>query len=478
MRGAIVALSIVLALPGAIGAAEPPACTCAAAFDQAVAGIEESYAGFPIKVDARRREPYDRFKAILKADAAGAGPDRCKEVLDTYAAFFQDHHVFILRNSKAGGPAGTAARPWTEAEVRAEIDRNRERLDPLEGLWYGRDGRYGVLHEPGTPAGTFVAVHLDAGGKPASDLAAVLHREARGGYQATWRDGQGQWQNTEASLHRGGALLVFGIRTWGRLAPAAPAVRLNSADPQAPLFARLDAGTLYLSLPSFLGDYRQPLADIIKAYGDEIAKAQGLVIDLRGNVGGDAIYFDLAPYMLTGPIEFIEDNLILASPRNLHILEKFREPLGEKGAIFDPALRRMRENPGKLVPYLDAQTDGPDVFEPGPRRVVLLVDRAVGSAAEAMVLMARQSPRVIVVGENTRGNIDYEQVTMDNVGCGDYTYYEGIPLYTRTRHLPEGALDVVGITPDVPVPDDLVDPLTFAVRLLAAGETPAAGKQP
>jgi len=59
-----------------------------------------------------------------------------------------------------------------------------------------------------------------------------------------------------------------------------------------------------------------------------------------------------------------------------------------------------------------------------------------------------------------------------------YLSLPSFPLYTRTRHLPEGALDVVGITPDVPVPDDLADPLTFAVRLLAAGETPAAGKQP
>jgi len=131
MRGAIVILAVVLAFSGQVQAAEPPAaapkpeCTCAAAFDQVVAGIEESYAGFRIKVDADRRESYDRFKALLKADAAGAGPDRCKEVLDTYAAFLQDHHVFVLRNSKAGGPAGKTVRAWTEAEVRAEIDKNR-----------------------------------------------------------------------------------------------------------------------------------------------------------------------------------------------------------------------------------------------------------------------------------------------------------------------------------------------------------------
>jgi hypothetical protein len=73
---------------------------------------------------------------------------------------------------------------------------------------------------------------------------------------------------------------------------------------------------------------------------------------------------------------------------------------------------------------------------------------------------------VILVGENTRGNIDYQQATLHNTGCGDHDYLLGTPLCTRTRHLPAGGLDVLGITPDVPVPDHLADPLAFAVRLL------------
>ncbi len=106
MRGTIVTLlAVALMLPGGARATEAPqagktaeSCTCAVALDQVVAGIETNYAGFLLKVDADRREAYDRFKAILKADAAGAGPDRCKEVLETYTAFFQDHHVFVLHS--------------------------------------------------------------------------------------------------------------------------------------------------------------------------------------------------------------------------------------------------------------------------------------------------------------------------------------------------------------------------------------------
>ena len=477
MRGtSVTILAAVLtlsSLPEPVRAAEPPeaACTCSAVLDGVVAGVEADYAGFAHKVDAERREAYDRFKDILKKDAAGAGANRCKEVLDTYLAFFQDHHLFVLRSNsnKAGGPGRTAARPWTEAEARAELDRQRERLDPVEGLWYARDARYAVLREAGTPAGTFAAVRLAPGGAPASDLAAVLQRIGHGGYRVTYRDAQGRWQTGEASLHRGGSLLVFGIQSWGRLHPAVKDARLDPADPQAPLFTRLDADTLYLSLPSFLDDYRQPLASLVATRGDEIAKAGGLVIDLRGNVGGSAIYYDLAPYLLTGPVQLSEDSLILASPRNLSFLEQIREPLGEQGAVFDSPLRRMRESPGKLVPYREGQSFTPPVIAPGPRRVVLLVDKAVGSATEALILTAQQSPRVIVVGENTRGNIDYQQATLSEVGCGDQAYYLGTPLYTRTRRLPDGALDVVGITPDVPIPDHLADPLAFAVRLLGNG---------
>jgi hypothetical protein len=478
MRGTILA-ALVLIFAAQARAAEPPAvkaaaaCTCSAAFDRIVEGVETDYAGYQIKVDAKRREAYEGFKSILKADAAGAGADRCKEVLDTFVAFFQDYHIFVLRAGKAGGPGVEATRSWTEREARAEIDRNRERLDPVEGLWYSKNGRYAVLHETGAAPGTFVAVRLAAGEAPSRDLAAVFRRTGQGSYQASFRDAQGRWQATGAALHRGGSLLVFGIEGWGRLDPLDPmnkAARLDPADPEAPLFARLDEKTLYLSLPSFMPDYRQKLDDIIAAQGAEIAKARGLIIDLRGNGGGDAIYYGLSPYLLPdGPVEVWEDNSILASPRNLRYMERFRAPLGDKGKIFDPAIQRMRESPGKLVPYLDRSSEVPPPAAPGPRRVVILTDKGVGSAAEGMLLLVRKSPRVILVGENTRGNIDYQEAVLSDVGCGDHAYLLGVPLYTRSRRLPEGGLDVIGITPDVPIPDHLADPLAFAVRLLAAG---------
>ncbi|HWM90257.1 MAG TPA: S41 family peptidase [Thermoanaerobaculia bacterium] len=232
MRGTIgMILAAVLMLPGLAAGETEQACTCAEAFNHVATGVEASYAGFPLKVDAERREAYDRLKEILRKDAAGARPERCKEVLDTYAAFFQDHHLFVLPRRQGR---------WTGQEGGASVDRD------------------------------------------------------------------------------GGA-------------------------------------------------------------------------------------------------------------------------------------RRYRPPPCR----------------PGPRRVALLIDGGVGSAVEGMLLMARQSPRVVLVGENTRGNIDYQQVTLNTVGCGDHAYYLGTPLYTRTRYLPEGALDGIGIAPDVPVPDHLADPLAFAVRLLA-----------
>lgn len=476
MRGWIVTLLAVASmLPGGARAAEPPpaqSCACAAAFDRVVAIVEADYAGYPLKVDAERREAYDAFKAVLRADAAGAGPDRCVEVLKTYTGFFQDHHVFVLRGGKPDRSEKKTARAWTEPQARAEIERRRNSLDPVEGLWYSRSGRFAVLREDGGPAGTFFAVRLAADGAPSSDLAATLRRDARGRYRIARRDAEGRWQTGEVTLHRDGALLVAGIESWGRLLPEVQGARLDPADPQAPFFTRLDAGILYLSLPSFLGDYRKPLNDIVAARGEEIAKARGLVIDVRGNSGGDAIYFGLAEYLITGPIRFSDDSLIVASESNLHVVEQLREKAGEHGKIYDPAIQRMRENPGKLVPFLESWSEGPATVSPGPRRVAILTDRGVGSAAEALVLQLRQSPRAIVVGENTKGNIDYPSVYLSSVGCGDQAYQLGVPLYAGSRDLPAGGFDGSGIAPDVPVKDSQTDPLAFAVRLIAATTPP------
>src|SRR5690606_4783480 len=100
------------------------------------------------------------------------------------------------------------------------------------------------------------------------------------------------------------------------------------------------------------------------------------------------------------------------SPWTIDSFASMRERFGEHGAWLDEPLERMRANPGQVVPFREGSSDGLPEYPAAPRSVVVLQDRGTGSAAEAFVFHAGQSGKVVTMGEPTRGNIDYMQVSM------------------------------------------------------------------
>ncbi|HEX7029109.1 MAG TPA: hypothetical protein VF254_00785 [Gammaproteobacteria bacterium] len=101
---------------------------------------------------------------------------------------------------------------------------------------------------------------------------------------------------------------------------------------------------------------------IIAEHGDAFSRARRLIMDVRGNAGGNATYFPLADYFLAEEIR------------------------------------------------ISTATD-------------------------------------ILVSES-RGNIDYMQVTMLKFGEGGFSYWFGYPLYVK-RGLPEKSVDDEGYAPDI-----------------------------
>ena len=449
-----------IALAAALAAA-PETCTCAATFDAVVEATEEHYAGYLVKLpDEAARSTYRRFTGLLRADAAGARPGECKRLLDAYTGFFADHHLFVMHRSDYRPAIPDLKGPWDEAAVQRAAAAGPAPAATLEGVWYDGSGKVGIVRDAALPPGRLAAVRLD--GEDRDDVVALLTLR-HGRLRADYLQGDWGWQNAEASLHRDGTLLAFGTRALGR----AGALRLHPDDPQRPILERLADGVEYLSMPSFMPRYRAPLQEILEQHGERLAAARGLVIDVRGNAGGDAIYFPLADHFLANEIRLSEPSSLRASSWTLEYFQGFRERLGERGAWLDPVLEAMRENPGGIVEYRDGSAEGLPEYPARPETVLVLQDGGVGSAAEAFVYHARQSTKVVTLGEPTRGNIDYMQVSMHRLGCGDHGVWFGYPLYFK-RALPEGSIDDEGYPPDVRLPPE-EDWIEFAKRWILDG---------
>lgn len=99
------------------------------------------------------------------------------------------------------------------------------------------------------------------------------------------------------------------------------------------------------------------------------------------------------------------------------------------------------------------------------------------TSAPALVLLAlaRQSRKVKVLGErSTGGLLDYGNSLATPPPSGERRMH--VPT-TRSRRLPAGPLDLVGIMPDIRLRKGEPDPVEFARRYLkSAPAAPAPGK--
>lgn len=75
-----------------------------------------------------------------------------------------------------------------------------------------------------------------------------------------------------------------------------------------------------------------------------------------------------------------------------------------------------------------------------------MIDKRVGSAAENLVLRAKQSKKVKVMGTVTSGGLDYAAARMFNFGCPEYLLQ--LPTY-RSLRLPDFPIDNIGLQPDI-----------------------------
>lgn len=468
-RAMIAALLLAVATP-AVAADESISCSCSHTLTKVIDATRDNYAGYVLKLDSRALEAHHRFTRVLESQVAGAPAASCSSLVSRYTDLFADHHLFILAGDPAVPELPALETRWSRERVERALEDGTLGDDPLHGLWRDPQGELAVVSDPALPNGRLAALRLPTDDTEA-EILGLISRHRDGSHSMRAPGYRGAWQHSEMSLHRDGSLLVFGTSAWGRVLPVPAYKYLGEDDPQKPVFKALSDGIYLLSLPSFMPAHGPVLKTIIEQHGTTIESARGLIIDIRGNTGGNAIYFPLAEYLLDGPIVVNEPNALLASEWNLAYFESFRERLGEHGGFLDAVLERMKEHPGRIVDYRERRIDGPETVKQGPARVVVLQDGAVGSAAEAFLLHVRQSGRVITMGAPSRGNIDYQQVSLRTLGCGEYQVYFGYPLYMRSRNLPHDAVDASGIQPDVMIRDPAMD-LVQSARLLLSADGP------
>jgi hypothetical protein len=228
---------------------------------------------------------------------------------------------------------------------------------------------------------------------------------------------------------------------------------------RTPSVTLLSDKTALLTIPSFAGYLREPLAALLRQNEKALASRPDWIIDVRDNDGGDdTTYGPLLPWLLPDETEQVGAEW-LATPANIEGQQKICalvEP-GNKDceAFMAEAVKRMRSvEPGSYVSQQDAPAityQRQDPLEPRrPKRVAVLVGHGCGSACEQFLLTVRQSFTVKLLGRRSHGSLDYSNMRPHQLPSGQRLLWYAT---SRSSRLPGLPVDVAGIPPDIYFPE-------------------------
>lgn len=208
--------------------------------------------------------------------------------------------------------------------------------------------------------------------------------------------------------------------------------------------------TFYLKIQSFEPWNAHDIDSVMKLYEAILKSTPNLILDLRGNGGGSDFTFEpLLPYLYTKPVKNIGVD-VLATEANINgwkeILNDKDLPEENKNTIKG-MISSMEANKGGWVNIADDGIDSGYTVMAYPKKIAILIDNGCASTTEQFLLAAKQSSKVILMGEASSGTLDYSNMRAVDFPCMPYILNYAT---TRSRRLNIGqGIDVTGIKPKI-----------------------------
>jgi len=453
------------------GYAQDKNCECAALVQQAIQKIEANYIGFHLLSEEKKKAFAARGAEAIERAGKSAPPGQCIQLMQDLLGYFHDGHLYVLDAPTSSADEVDALkasiRPVefdADSLIRAASGQN-DGTNPLAGLWTDGVSLYAMLANTTTASPyEYVARIVDTEKKEKlGELKLGIRRHGDGWVGDYITNGYAKrWVSVNA-MKNASLLSIFGGLLWGRVDSSQLGQRpAKYQNPQAPTVRPLAPDAVLITLPSFLIE-KKTLDEVVRSNEAILSSAQYLLVDIRGNIGGNGIYFDLLRYFYDHPAP-AERGWAVASADNLAYFEKFSQGWGSDP--YQSVVAEMRSHPGKVV-------KGPDfkALELSPiasklKGVAILTDRHVKSAAETFILHAKGvSDRVVTIGGATGGVVDFNNINTIKLSCAKLGVQFGYPMYSLTSKVPDIGYNRTGIKPDVEIRDgDLVQSALSVLR--------------
>ncbi|MFM9952180.1 MAG: S41 family peptidase [Saprospiraceae bacterium] len=471
-------LTFVLLIP-LTGLAQP--CNCETEFDAVQQYFEANHPGFQTNFTGKKLVVYKAEVAKLKkAVASKRLKEDCLVYLSKYTDLLQDHHIGIssnisgLKRLDLSAPEALDRFKNSAAYLAKEsisIDTAQliaylasPKASMVEGIYTNGRLQIAVLKNK-TKTRDFVGIAIRTASKLVNDGHVVLELKRISGdkyfvkYHLTGFDPA---VITMVSDLKNGEIPQIGYAK----------VQAQSPKSTPFEFRELDAQTNYVRLSSFEGALYNDYETFYESISGRITDKPWLIVDLRDNGGGsEQCYYGLMPFLYSRPM-MLDTSEIWVSPDNIRRYEEALARQEQDSASYGAAtlsgtrrtLAKMKAaKPFSLVLETEDYPSEPwtyDSVTTYPRKVAILFNRGTASAAEGLIYYARQSDKVVTIGENSGGYLGFGNAMTTTTPCGGYTI-----ACTTVKYRTKSKNEFIGFPPQyrAPAQGDWVD---FAKEVL------------
>lgn len=428
--------------------AQTETCNCLDNLNKTIQETELNYAGYPAKVNASYKLLVSNLQA--KAETLTA-PKQCYYLIREYIRFFKDKHFIIsYANTK-------------DVDSAVTIFQRKPNL-PIEGIWISPDSTTKITIQK-SDNGTFEAIKYESSTDSLPKGFVYFTLTPKGDQYIVKK--YDAFVSTDFPAKQTGNLLrIWNHTVWGKISPQ----QMTKAEKEelstwrnnnnGLAFKKLNNEVSYLRIPSFYNNDSK-IQQLVAASDSTIRNTKYLIVDLRGNGGGNTGWVYFLPYLMTNPI-IQQPALMRVTPdnikRKLPELEYFvKNPIDAEYQKYFPeqvlnaykkAYAELPTTKEHFYP-IPAVTFPLDSVTKQPEKVAVIVNNFCGSSTEYFISLTDQCKKVITYGSNTIGMMDYEG--MSNPTTLPYSkFILTIPI-AKSNWTDTKPIDQTGFTPDVPI---------------------------
>ncbi|MCC5613207.1 hypothetical protein LC612_42650, partial [Nostoc sp. CHAB 5834] len=440
-------------------------CNCDSIFVETQKIVENNYAGWFDKVKVENRKAYSEWTATKFSEAKTIQTDStCAKKLQEWISYFKDKHLRINYSR----PKSADTNPKTESKdvkiLTTSITENKantyfketKSLDPIEGLYIHPSYRLAITKVKPDLFHATVLTTKNENWK-AGDVKLIITKTDNV-YSGMFYDGN-KSDHSNHTLKLVDNILDFDIAFFEKIAPNVKVKRdiieyEISKDRYAPSI-KIENDVAIWKFPCFYSNSAEQTTFLLNKYKDKLTNSPYWIIDLRDNDGGDyQVGMQLMKYIYSKPVIKYNSEMRMTNQNidtwfNTFVKEAYDQLDAETKKVWDTEIEMMRSKVGSMYNRSEKATDTLQIENTvvNPKKIALLTNENTVSSGELFTMLARQSEKVIVMGTNTAGMMDYGNIVHYKTNCT--TINVQLPI-DRMLWLDTGfSVDKEGIKPDV-----------------------------